>query len=262
MKTIRTIRNPDHIGVAVSACAAFLRAPARPVLIGAAREASQAQARINELQHALELSQRDSIAARQQVALLMATNARLREIAIESEQEMTKARDFAYHDELTGLPNRTLLVDRFNQALVRARRQGMHLALLLLDLDGFKHVNDSLGHATGDKLLQKVATRLLSCIRGADTACRYGGDEFVLLLPEIQDQKQALRVAEKIRTRLARPYSVEGHLIEATASIGVAVYPVDGTSQLDLIKKADVAMYRAKTLANAPENRASHERAG
>jgi len=246
------MRNPHHIGVAVNARAAFLHAPAHRIPNGTTLQAlEKAEGCIETLQHALESSQREAIGAQRQVALLMATNARLRQIAIQSEQEVMRARDFAYHDELTGLPNRMLLVDRFNQALVRAKRQEKRLALLLLDLDGFKHVNDSLGHATGDKLLQKVAERLLSCIRGGDTACRYGGDEFVLLLPEIQDQKQALQVAEKIRMRLAKPYMVDNHAIEATASIGVAVYPVDGMSQPELIEKADVAMYRAKALATA-----------
>jgi diguanylate cyclase (GGDEF)-like protein len=155
-------------------------------------------------------------------------------------------RHFAYHDELTGLPNRALLLDRLNQALVRAKRQHKQLALLLLDLDGFKDVNDRLGHIAGDKLLQRVAERLLSCIRGSDTACRYGGDEFVVLLPEVDDQNRALVVAGEIHARLAKPYMVDDYSIAVTASIGVAVYPLDGKTENDLIKQADVAMYLAK----------------
>jgi diguanylate cyclase (GGDEF)-like protein len=139
-----------------------------------------------------------------------------------------------------------LLLDRLNQAMVRAKRQDSQLALLLLDLDGFKDVNDRLGHVAGDKLLQRVADRLLSCIRGSDTACRYGGDEFIVLLPEVDDQKRALVVASEIHARLAKPYMVDDYSIAVTASIGVAVYPNDGMSQDDLIKQADVAMYLAK----------------
>ena len=142
-------------------------------------------------------------------------------------------------------------MDRLHQALVRAKRQREQLALLLLDLDGFKNINDKMGHAAGDELLRQVAERLLSCIRGSDTACRYGGDEFVLLLPEVDGETRALAVAAKIRARLAEPYMLDGHPVLVTASIGVALYPVDGLSQSDLIKQADVAMYLAKTVKNA-----------
>jgi diguanylate cyclase (GGDEF)-like protein len=126
------------------------------------------------------------------------------------------------------------------------------VGLLLLDLDGFKIVNDRLGHATGDKLLQRVAERLLFCIRGADTACRYGGDEFVILLPEVDGEKSAAEVAQKLRAHLAKPYVVDDHSIAVTASIGTAVYPCDGSSQNDLIRRADIAMYLAKAHNNSP----------
>jgi len=203
---------------------------------------------MEELRQALASSQQESIAVRHQLALLIETNARLRKIAAQRELEVTKVRHFAFHDELTGLPNRTLLLDRLKQALVRAKRQRRQLVLLLLDLDGFKAINDRLGHAAGDELLQRVAKRLVSCIRGADTACRYGGDEFVLLLPEVDGEERALEVVERIRARLAKPYTVDGHSIAVTASIGVAVYPGDGVSQNDLIRRADVAMYLAKNV--------------
>jgi len=152
---------------------------------------------------------------------------------------------------LTGLPNRSLLRDRLNQAIVQAARQNKQVGLLLLDLDGFKIVNDRLGHATGDKVLQRVAERLLSCIRGADTACRYGGDEFVILLPEIDGEKSAAEVAQKLHAHLAMPYIVDGNAIAVTSSIGIAVYPCDGSSQDDLIRRADVAMYLAKAHNNS-----------
>src|SRR5207248_6155996 len=148
-------------------------------------------------------------------------------LADRREHEVASVRHFAYHDELTGLPNRALLLDRLSQALVRAKRHNKQLALLLLDLDGFKDVNDTLGHVAGDKLLQRVSERLLSCIRGSDTACRYGGDEFVVLLPEVDDQNRALVVAREIHARLAKPYMVDDYSVGVTASIGVAVYPFD-----------------------------------
>ena len=131
------------------------------------------------------------LAARRQVSHLSETNARLSELADLHEREIERARYFAYHDELTGLPNRSLLLDRLNQVLAGAKRHDRQFALLFLDLDRFKEVNDRLGHSAGDKLLRRVAERLLSCVRGGDTACRYGGDEFVLLLPEVDSENGA-----------------------------------------------------------------------
>jgi diguanylate cyclase (GGDEF)-like protein len=125
------------------------------------------------------------------------------------------------------------------------------VGLLLLDLDGFKSVNDRLGHATRDKLLQRVAERLLSCIHGADTACRYGGDEFVILLPEVDGEKSAAEVAQKLHAHLAKPYVVDVRSIAVTASIGVAVYPCNGSSENDLIRRADIAMSLAKAHSNS-----------
>ena len=157
-----------------------------------------------------------------------------------------QARRLAYHDALTGLPNRTLLEDRFSQAISLARRQRKLVAMLLIDLDGFKSINDNLGHGTGDKLLRTVAARLARSIRGADTVCRYGGDEFVVMLPEVEGPAMAAAAADKIREALGEPEFVEGYEIRMTASIGTALYPVDGKSYEQLIKHADDAMYRAK----------------
>jgi diguanylate cyclase len=246
LKANGVTRTP-HAGIAPDAPAAYLRAPAQRVSIKTAlRWLQQAIARVQQLERALASSQQEAIAAQQQLAMLTETHARLSELAVRREQEVASVRHFAYHDELTGLPNRALLLDRLNQALVRAKRQHKQLAVLLLDLDGFKDVNDRLGHIAGDKLLQRVAERLLSCIRGSDTACRYGGDEFVVLLPEVDDQNRALVVAGEIHARLAKPYMVDDYSIAVTASIGAAVYPLDGVCQDDLIKQADVAMYLAK----------------
>lgn len=216
------------------------------------RRLQQALAELGELGRALATSQEESNAARQHIGVCMDTISFLRRKVIQLEQEVAQAHHFAHHDELTGLPNRSLLRDRLDRALVQATRQHKQVGLLLLDLDGFKSINDRLGHATGDKLLQRVAERLLSCIRGADTACRYGGDEFIILLTDVDSEKSAAEVAQKLRTHLAKPYVVEDHSIAVTASIGVAVYPRDGSSQNDLIRRADIAMYLAKARNHSP----------
>lgn len=166
-------------------------------------------------------------------------------------KEGTQARQFAYHDELTGLPNRRLLLDRFNQAVARAARQQRQVALLFLDLDRFKIINDTLGHAAGDNLLQQVAARLVACVRTSDTACRVGGDEFIVLLPELEGPEHAIAAERKIRACLSKPYLVGGTRIEVTTSIGMAVYPADGMGYVDLTRQSDVAMYGEKARNHA-----------
>jgi diguanylate cyclase (GGDEF)-like protein/PAS domain S-box-containing protein len=152
----------------------------------------------------------------------------------------------AQHDILTDLPNRILLKDRLNQAIATARRNNTQVAVLFLDLDGFKHINDSLGHAVGDKLLQSVATRLVSCARRSDTVSRQGGDEFVVLLSEIKHPADAGIAARKIIAALSTPHVVDQHELYVTASIGLSTYPDDGRDTESLIKTADTAMYQAK----------------
>lgn len=152
----------------------------------------------------------------------------------------------AYHDALTGLPNRVLLEDRLQQAMAHADRNHTQLGLLFMDLDNFKQINDSLGHAVGDCLLQEVAARLGDCVRETDTVSRQGGDEFILLLTELQDPDASLPVLSKIMHRLQDPFMVEGNELSTSVSIGVATYPADGTDFESLRKKADMAMYRAK----------------
>src|ERR1700722_220588 len=152
----------------------------------------------------------------------------------------------AQHDSLTDLPNRILLNDRLAQFMALARRHHQKLALLYLDVDRFKHVNDSLGHSVGDCLLQSVATRLLACVRGSDTVSRQGGDEFVVLLSEMTLANDAAIIAEKVLSALAKPYNIEQHELHLTASIGIVTYPDDGTEAETLLKNADVAMYHAK----------------
>ncbi|HEY6552973.1 MAG TPA: diguanylate cyclase, partial [Vicinamibacteria bacterium] len=152
----------------------------------------------------------------------------------------------AYHDGLTGLPNRGLFSKLLGQAISQARRYERQLALLFLDLDRFKHINDTLGHEAGDQLLQEVATRLKGCLRDSDTVARLGGDEFVVLLPELEVEKYAATVAQKILSAIARPFSLLGQEFRVTASVGISTYPQDGRDEQTLTKNADIAMYQAK----------------
>ncbi len=158
----------------------------------------------------------------------------------------------AYYDALTHLPNRTLFQDRLHTALQQAERNGQWVVLMFLDLDRFKPINDSLGHAAGDRMLQEVATRLSACVSQDDTVARMGGDEFTLLLPSQGDReialKRAIQVAELILGRLARPFTLEGREFFVTASIGVALSPQDGAELSLLMKNADTAMYHAKEM--------------
>ncbi|MBL8472796.1 MAG: EAL domain-containing protein [Rhodocyclaceae bacterium] len=152
----------------------------------------------------------------------------------------------ATRDTLTRLPNRSLLLDRLNQALARAQRVAGMLAVMVLDLDRFKNINDSLGHQTGDALLRMVAQRITSCLREQDSVARQGGDEFILLLPGLDQQGDALRVAEKVLGGIAEPCVINGTAITIGGSLGVALYPDDGADAETLLKNADVAMYHAK----------------
>ena len=183
---------------------------------------------------------------------------RTRELEIANEQlELSKEQAesvasrmeyHAHHDALTGLPNRILLNDRITNELAHARRQQTNAALLFLDLDRFKIINDSLGHAVGDQLLRVIARRLNNCVRDEDTVARLGGDEFMVLLPRIGGSADAGRIAKKIIECLVDPISCNGHELHITTSIGISIYPYDGTDAETLIKHADISMYRAKEL--------------
>ncbi|HEY1092225.1 MAG TPA: diguanylate cyclase [Burkholderiaceae bacterium] len=164
------------------------------------------------------------------------------------QESLQRAEYIAFHDPLTGLPNRLLLDDRLKQGLALAERDQRVLAVCFLDLDGFKKVNDALGHAAGDELLKEVARRLQQCLRAHDTVCRVGGDEFVLLLSSPQDDQTELgRVLERVRLDLAKPILLEGqHAAQVTASIGVAMFPRHGVQPEKLLENADRAMYQAK----------------
>lgn len=157
-----------------------------------------------------------------------------------------KMAHLAQHDFLTNLPNRVLLNDRIAQSIAAADRQGTQVALLFLDLDNFKHINDSLGHETGDELLQSVSKRLSDCVRNADTVSRQGGDEFIILLPDNKDGKDAALTAEKILGEFDLPHALNKGSLQITTSIGISVYPNDGIDAETLIKSADTAMYYAK----------------
>jgi diguanylate cyclase (GGDEF)-like protein len=187
------------------------------------------------------------------VLMLQQANAHLVITSIEAHklaEQVQAAKDnlehLVHHDVLTDLPNRTLLQDRLGQAIELARRQGRQLAVMFMDLDQFKHINDSLGHAVGDQLLQSVAQRLVGGVRHSDTVSRQGGDEFVLLLPYIEHAEDAMLSAQKVLTALAPPHHIDGHELHIDASIGISIYPEDGQDAETLIKNADIAMYHAK----------------
>lgn len=165
-----------------------------------------------------------------------------------SERKKSRERlDFlAHHDSLTELPNRTLLNDRLEMAINTAKRRQEKVGLLFIDLDRFKNINDSLGHAAGDQILRQTALRLKKVIRNDDTVARLGGDEFVVLLPRVHDERDLAEVAIKVREELLKPYLVEEMPLHLSPSIGIAIYPEDGSSPSELIKNADAAMYLAK----------------
>jgi two-component system cell cycle response regulator len=152
----------------------------------------------------------------------------------------------ALNDPLTGLANRRLLDDRIAMALVNARRTGGAMALLYLDLDGFKQVNDTLGHGAGDTLLKTVAQRLVATVREVDTVARVGGDEFMVALWQVHDSEHAMAVAQRVIEAVAQPCDIEGNELNITTSVGIGVYPLDGEHSEALMKNADLALYEAK----------------
>jgi diguanylate cyclase (GGDEF)-like protein len=188
------------------------------------------------------------------------TEAQLREanerlvIATVRAQEMTEAAErataqmfhMAEHDFLTGLANRSALMDRLTQSIALAQRRGKKVALMYVDLDHFKHINDSLGHAVGDQVLQSAAKRLQACVRRSDTVSRQGGDEFVVLLAEVEQAPDAVLTAEKVIEAMAEPHLIGAHRLHVTLSIGISLYPDDGKDVEAMVRNADTAMYHAK----------------
>src|SRR5262245_55932243 len=206
----------------------------------------RALAEATHLRQSLATKMQELHTTRRAMRELRESNLRLVDDLIKLEQKGERLHALAYHDELTGLPNRRLLRDRLHQALAQALRYEREVALLLLDLDGFKSVNDRLGHGAGDKLLVAVAERLSACVRAADTACRYGGDEFVIMLPAVERRSMAEAVVAKMQRWLTEAYRIDGFEIRMSASLGVVFYPADGRTPDELLKRADDALYRKK----------------
>ena len=169
----------------------------------------------------------------------------------ERKQAEEKIQQMAYHDSLTGLPNRKLFSDRLGIALAQAQRNQKKVGVAMLDLDNFKDVNDTLGHDVGDLLLKAATERLSAALRKGDTVARFGGDEFVLILPDLKAIEDAIQVAQKIVDSFCKPFLIDTHQLVVTTSIGIAVYPDDGTDEGTLLKNADIAMYQAKQAGRA-----------
>lgn len=152
----------------------------------------------------------------------------------------------SFHDVLTGIPNRRLFQDRLEQSLKEAQRYQRKLAVMYMDMDKFKQINDTLGHNVGDELLKQFVERVKGHLRESDTFARQGGDEFIILLSEIQEENGALGIAERILTSLQETWVIGEHIFQTTSSIGIAFYPDDGVTTLELMKHADTALYKAK----------------
>jgi diguanylate cyclase (GGDEF)-like protein len=205
---------------------------------------------------------------RRELETLRTTNARLmRELAALKERE-AQAQRLADRDGLTGLYNRRRMLELLESAIAEAALQWQYVGLLFIDLNGFKGINDEYGHAAGDKVLTTVATRIAARVRTGDLVCRYGGDEFVVVLPSVPDAAAVTRVADTIRERVALPYWIQGNEQHLTAAIGESMYPHDGDNAEELLHRADQAMYRLKarlahpmmSLGTAPYQRLSRRR--
>jgi len=164
----------------------------------------------------------------------------------EATRRQSESRHLAEHDDLTGLANRRALQTRLQSGIAEAKALQQQLALIFIDLDGFKQVNDRFGHVTGDALLGIVATRIANCVRTQDLACRYGGDEFVVMLTKLGDTSTASSVAAEIQARIDGRYCIDGQDLAISASIGLASYPADGMQAEALLSSADASMYRSK----------------
>jgi diguanylate cyclase (GGDEF)-like protein len=217
--------------------------------------------RLRELREQIAAARSDALDVRRSQHLISAA-LRAEVIAEAAVLKLDELSRLSQHDPLTGLPNRTLILDRIENAIALAHRHGAMFAVLFVDLDDFKNINDALGHHFGDRALQLAARRLLHAIRASDTVGRYGGDEFLILLSEISQVADAAAIASKLLTALSGSSEVNGQTIELAASIGIAVYPLDGEDVDTLIARADSAMYRAKKQGpNGIEFYADHGRA-
>jgi diguanylate cyclase len=213
---------------------------------GSVSDLQRTARQFSEMKRTLQVSQQELRAARKQVSRLTAANARLRRELLQRAHREASFESLAYFDELTKLPNRRVLLDRMGQVIARSAGQSRKMALLWLDLDGSKSVNDWLGHAAGDDLLTQMAERLAGSIRASDTACRYGGDEFAVMVADVGDANAVEAIAAKICSRLCAPYVIDGFEIYITVSFGTAIFPEDGQRVDDLMKKAYASMYGRK----------------
>jgi diguanylate cyclase len=211
----------------------------RAVLLRLLQEVVVAESRLSSHQSTLLLE------ANEQLVVTAMRNHSEAQTSLQALTDMTRSAEF---DALTQLPNRMLLLDRLARAMANAKRRGTRLALLFLDLNDFKHINDTLGHAAGDEVLQQVAQRLGHAVREADTVSRHGGDEFLILLTEVSQPADAAVIAGKLLSVLEAPCEVDGQRLDVHVSIGISVYPEDGTDIKTLIDCADAAMYSAKLL--------------
>ncbi|OGT00316.1 MAG: hypothetical protein A3F73_10090 [Gallionellales bacterium RIFCSPLOWO2_12_FULL_59_22] len=193
-----------------------------------------------------EIEERAAAQLREENERLIAAAVHAQSMTEAAEQAAEQMSHIAEHDFLTGLPNRTLLTDHLSQAITLAQRHGKKVALMYLDLDHFKHINDTLGHAVGDLLLQSVTRRLQACVRLSDTVCRQGGDEFVVLLHEVEAVSDAVLAAEKLIAAMTEPHLVADHRLHITLSIGISLCPDDGNDAETMLRNADTAMYHAK----------------
>ncbi|MEO8467718.1 MAG: GGDEF domain-containing protein [Gammaproteobacteria bacterium] len=198
------------------------------------------------LGRALAASRREVAAARAELDGLLERDLRLKRRVGHLERALVTARQQGCRDALTGLANRRLLGDHYRHAVARAARRHLQVGVLFLDLDGFRAINTAIGHDVGDKLLQQVAIRLTDCIRPSDTACRPGGDEFAILLLELESREVAVLTASRVRACVAMPYVVNGSVTNVSTSVGMAVYPLDGQDCDELLRPADREMYRDK----------------
>lgn len=219
--------------------AALLQSEAVEVKV---QEAAQELVAVNDVL-AEEIDERHHLEAR-----LSQTDSELSE----SRAEEKTSRHMALHDAVTGLPNLTLFNDRLHNALAQAQRHSWRLAVMFIDLDEFKSVNDIHGHDVGDRILHIVAQRLLGAVRGGDTVSRRSGDEFLLLMLEAKDEPNVAAFAARITAKIAEPAEVEGVTLSVKASVGIALYPEDGLTAPELLKNADMAMYVAKEQKQGP----------
>lgn len=246
-------RTAAHAAKLMESPARHQRAAART-----ARELAALQQRTAKARLQLAQVERAVQAAHQRLALLrtpelVQANEHLVLASLEAQAQARKsAEDLATisrraeHDLLTGLPNRQMLMDRFEQSIGRSRRRRGRLALLFVDLNRFKQINDTLGHAVGDGALQMAARRMESAVRHSDTVSRFGGDEFLILLDDVSDAQEAERIADKVLHLLRVPARMGDHVLDLDACVGISFYPEHGTDAQTLIHRADSAMYRAK----------------